>query len=75
MKSILSAAALFAVAAVPAFAGEAAAPQTQSATEIIIPAAATPASGEPVPVVEESQSKAAVKGHGCGSRQSVYLTN
>ncbi|MFN4141936.1 hypothetical protein [Aestuariivirga sp.] len=79
MKLILSAAALLAVIAMPAVAEDAvvAQPQPQApAVEDIVPAATQPAMSEAQPGTETgSQSKASAKDHGCGSRQTVYLTN
>lgn len=79
MKAILSAAALLVAAAFPAFAEEAAGTQTQPAPTVveIVPAATEPATSEaqPAAVDGETQSKAAMGGHGCGSKNTVYLTN
>jgi hypothetical protein len=81
MKSILSAAALLAVIAAPALAGEAtgtAQPAPAPAVVEIVPTATEPAMSEaPAATLEEgeAQSKAAMGGHGCGSKKTVYLTN
>lgn len=82
MKSLLSAAALLAVIASPALAGEATGTQAQPAPAVveIVPTATDPATGPamseaPAAVGEEAQSKAAMGGHGCGSKKTVYLTN
>ena len=81
MKSILSAAALLVAIAAPAVAGEVIATQPQAAPAVveIVPTATDPAmSVAPAAVEGEAQSKApkaAMGGHGCGSKQTVYLTN
>jgi hypothetical protein len=79
MKSILSAAALLAVIASPAFAEESMGTTAQPAPAVveIVPTATQPSVSEaPAAVVEgEDQSKAAMGGHGCGSKKTVYLTN
>jgi hypothetical protein len=81
MKSILSAAALLVAIAAPAVAGEVTTqPQAAPAVVEIVPTATDPAmSVAPAAAVEgEAQSKApkaAMGGHGCGSKQTVYLTN
>jgi hypothetical protein len=82
MKSILSAAALLVAIAAPAVAGEATATQPQAAPAVveIVPTATDPAmTVAPAAAVEgEAQSKApkaAMGGFGCGSKQTVYLTN
>ena len=81
MKSILSAAALLAVVASPALAEEAvtaAQPKAEPAVvQEIVPAATEPSMSEAQPATEAApQSKAAgMGGHGCGSKQAVYLTN
>jgi hypothetical protein len=76
--SLSAAAALLAVIATPALAEDAvtAQPQPQApAVEEIVPAATQPAMSEAQPTETGSQSKASAKDHGCGSRQTVYLTN
>ncbi len=79
MKSILSAAALLVAIAAPALAEEATGAQTQPAPAVveIVPTATAPATTEvqPAAVEGESQSKAAMGGHGCGAKKTVYLTN
>lgn len=80
MKSILSAAALLAVISSPVLAEEAATAQPKAEPAVvqeIVPAATEPAMSEVQPATEAaSQSKAASgMGHGCGSKQTVYLTN
>lgn len=79
MKSLLSAAALLAVIAAPALAEEATGTQAQPAPAVveIVPTATEPAmTAAPVTATgEEAQSKAAMGGHGCGSKKTVYLTN
>jgi opacity protein-like surface antigen len=78
MKSLLSAAALLAVIASPALAGEATQAQPAPAVVEIVPTATEPAMSEaPASAAtgEEAQSKAAMGGHGCGSKKTVYLTN
>jgi hypothetical protein len=79
MKSVLSAAALLVALAFPALAEEATGTQTQPAPAVveIVPTATEPAMSEiePAAVEGETQSKAAMGGHGCGSRKTVYLTN
>jgi hypothetical protein len=79
MKSILSAAALLAVIASPALAGEATGTKAEPAPAVVeIGPTATqpPASEAPAAAAEgEAQSKAAMGGHGCGSKKTVYLTN
>lgn len=78
MKSILSAAALLAVIASPALAQKAV-PQTQPAPAVveIVPTATEPSMSEApaAPVDGNAQSKAAMGGHGCGAKKTVYLTN
>ena len=79
MKSLLSAAALLAVIVSPALAEEATGTQAQPDPAVveIVPTATEPAMTEaPVTATgEEAQSKAAMGGHGCGSKKTVYLTN
>jgi opacity protein-like surface antigen len=79
MKSILSAAALLVAIASPALAEEATGTQPQPAPAVveIVPAATEPSVSEaqPAAVEGETQSKAAMGGHGCGSKKTVYLTN
>ncbi len=79
MRTILSAAALLAVIASPALAEEATGTQTQPAPAVveIVPTATEPAMSEAQPAAAEgeAQSKAAMGGHGCGSKKTVYLTN
>jgi uncharacterized low-complexity protein len=81
MKSILSAAALLVAIASPALAEESTGTQSQPAPAVveIVPAATAtePALSEaqPAAVEGETQSKAAMGGHGCGSKKTVYLTN
>lgn len=80
MKSILSAAALLAVMSAPVLAEEAvtAQPKVEPAVvQEIVPAATDPVMSEAQPATEAApQSKAASgMGHGCGSKQTVYLTN
>jgi hypothetical protein len=79
MKSILSAAALLVAIASPALAGEATGTTAQPAPAVveIVPTATEPTVSEaPAATVEgETQSKASMGGHGCGSKKTVYLTN
>ena len=74
MKLFLSAAGLLAMIAAPALAEEAVAPAPQ-ASEVVVPAVAAPAMSEAQPMAGEEGAAAASKGHGCGSKQTVYLTN
>jgi len=76
MKSILSAVALLAALAAPALAEEAAQPQAQPAI-LLEEAATAPATNEAQPVAtgEAMQSEASKGGHGCGAKNTVYLTN
>ena len=79
MKAILSAAALLAVIASPALAGEATGTTAQPAPAVveIVPIATEFSVSEApaAPAEGEAQSKAAMGGHGCGSKKTVYLTN
>ena len=80
MKSILSAAALLAAIASPALAEEAVTAQPGAELPVvqeIVPAATTPALSEAQPATEAANPSeaAGMGGHGCGSRQTVYLTN
>jgi len=79
MKSILSAAALLVAIASPALAEEATGTTAQPAPAVveIVPSATQPSLSEaPATTLEgETQSKASMDGHGCGSKKTVYLTN
>ena len=79
MKLVMSAAALLAVIASPVLAEEVVTAQPKAEAAVaqeILPAATEPAVSDVQPAPEaDAQSKAAAKGHGCGSRQTVYLTN
>lgn len=76
MKLFLSAAGLLAMIAAPALAEEAVAPvPAPQASEVVVPAVAAPAMSEAQPMAGEEGAAAASKGHGCGSKQTVYLTN
>lgn len=75
MKAILSAVALLAVIAAPAFA-ESAAPQTPAEPVVeVVPASATPAAGEEQAVTDAEAEVEASNGHDCSSMQSADLTN
>jgi opacity protein-like surface antigen len=81
MKSILSAAALLAVIASPALAEEAVTAQPKAEPAVmqeIVPAATQPSMSEAQPTTEaapQSKAMSGMGGHGCGSKQTVYLTN
>ena len=79
MKPILSAAALLVALSAPVLAEEATEAATPSAPAVVdvVPAATEPPMSEiPAAVEGESQSKAAMGGHNCGSKKTtVYLTN
>lgn len=79
MKLVMSAAALLAVIASPVLAEEAVTAQPKAEAAVvqeIVPAATEPAMSEAQPATEAgTQSKASAGGHGCGSKQAVYLTN
>jgi ABC-type sugar transport system substrate-binding protein len=77
MKPILSAAALLAALSMPAFADEAATASEIRTTGVIVPAVAEPpmSEGPAAAADKDLPHSTAKKSGGCGSKETVYLTN
>jgi hypothetical protein len=74
MKAILSAAALLVAISVPALAEEATSTMSPAPAAAVVPAATEPATGATPAVLEGAGPSKASMG-GCGSKETVYLTN